>query len=197
MRHLDFLNSTAHKQQENIMKSKYQNKSIQINVLDDYLLVHIFSMLDTVDKLMLQFVSKRWYHIIWSQEYTYKLFKHIEINHTSISLYRYTLGFKGTDITNRLTKDSKIIKFIRNKFTDSSKKYSKQKSLINLEELKENNYLKFHINADLVLEFLLNKLLNRQTYPFSICVESIEIKNNHWLTDRGIDLIGKYYFVNR
>lgn len=105
------------------------------------------------------------------------------------------LSFKNTDIASRLTKDSKIIKFIRNKFAEkalSSKKYSKQNYLMNLDDLKENNFIKFHINADLVLEFLLNKLLNRQTYPFSLCVESIEIKNNHWFTDRGVDLISKF-----
>jgi len=50
-----------------------------IDLLDDFLLVEIFSYMSTIDKLKLQFVCKRWHRIIWSNENSYKLFKSIEI----------------------------------------------------------------------------------------------------------------------
>ena len=50
-----------------------------IDLLDDFLLVEIFSYLSTVDKLKMQFVCKRWNRVIWSNENSYKLFKSIEI----------------------------------------------------------------------------------------------------------------------
>lgn len=45
------------------------------------------------------------------------------------------------------------------------------------------------IHLDLVLKFLLSKLLNRQTFPLCLCVESIKIKNSSRLTDKSIELI--------
>lgn len=51
-----------------------------IDLLDDFLLVKIFSYLSTIEKLKLQFVCKRWHRIIWSNENSYKLFKTIEIS---------------------------------------------------------------------------------------------------------------------
>lgn len=45
------------------------------------------------------------------------------------------------------------------------------------------------INVDLVLKFLLTKLLNRQTHPLCLCVETIRIKNSQRLTDKSIELI--------
>ena len=196
-------------------------KASSIETLDNYLLVLIFSKLNTIEKLMLQFVCKRWHHIIWSQEYSYMLYKRIEINNLSIPLHRYIFGLKNNSESNnepqkkndeseknskkQIKKTNSLVKFIRSKFTKQSKKISQQQQQANekvnnnsnttiqqLSDLKENNFFKFHINADLVLDFLLNKLLIRYTYPFSICVESIQIKNNHWLTDRGIDLIGNF-----
>lgn len=50
-----------------------------IDLLDDFLLVKIFTNLSTMDKLNLQFVCKRWHRIIWSNENSYKLFNSIEI----------------------------------------------------------------------------------------------------------------------
>lgn len=189
-----------------------------IEVLDNYLLVLIFSKLNTVEKLMLQFVCKRWHHLIWSQEYSYMLFRRIDINQLSIPLHRHILSLRnnspndiikiktGSEQAEKKPKQNGFVKFIRSKFSSQRKKPTVQQqqqqsseklantdsTIQQLSDLKENNFLKFHINADLVLDFLLNKLLNRYTYPFSICVESIQIKGNHWLTDRGIDMIGKY-----
>lgn len=58
-----------------------------INLLDDHLLVEIFSYLSTVEKLRLQFVCKRWHRVIWSNENSYKLFRSIEINEVFIYLF--------------------------------------------------------------------------------------------------------------
>ena len=86
-----------------------------------------------------------------------------------------------------MNREFRIIKFIRNKFTEktlSIKKDPKLKQMMNLNELKGNNYLKFHINADLVLEFLSNKLLNlfKQTF-WRICLILSQLKNHNfsWL----------------
>ena len=130
------------------------------------------------------------------------LFKRIEIANISIPLYRHTLSLKQTEhiekdvINESSAKKLGLVKFFRTKFNEKKQSSMGVKltrdSIEQLSDLKETNFLKFHINGDNVLEFLLNKLLNRQTYPFSICVESIQITNNHWLTDRGIELIGKF-----
>lgn len=163
---------------------------------------------------MLQFVCKRWHHLIWSQEYSYMLFRRIDISQLSIPLHRHILSLRnktspndiikiktGSEQPEKKLKQNGFVKFIRSKFNSQRKKPTAQQQQSNeklantvqqLSDLKENNFFKFHINADLVLDFLLNKLLNRYTYPFSICVESIQIKGNHWLTDRGIDMISKY-----
>lgn len=147
------------------------------------------------------------------------LFRRIDINQLSIPLHRHILSLRNkkspddidetknrSELPEKKAKKGGFVKFIRSKFNSQRKKpiVKQQKQQLNnseklattdrtvqqLSDLKENNFLKFHINADLVLDFLLNKLLNRYTYPFSICVESIHIKGNHWLTDRGIDMIG-------
>jgi len=210
---LKLLNAEAVKQQEILVKYKNRNKPPHIDIIDNHLLVLIFSKLSTVEKLMLQFVCKKWHHIIWSQDYSYTLFKHVEISNFSIPLYCYNFNFmnvmKERDNNKMVVLESNkkgFIEILKGKFSLKEKSCcgNKKKSLANknilnkntnLEELKENNFLKFHVNADRVLEFLLDKLLNRQTYPFSICVEKIQITNNHWLSDKGIDLISKKAFL--
>jgi len=171
------LNAQAVKQQENLVKFKSRNKSPHIDIIDNHLLIVIFSKLSTVEKLMLQFVCKRWHHIIWSQEYSYTLFRHVDIASLSIPLYCYNFNFKNllkaqdeTRVDGAGGGKKGFVKFLKGKLgvdgkgcCGGRKTLTANRSIIDekadLAELKENNFLKFHINADRVLEFLLNKLL--------------------------------------
>ncbi|CAF0990050.1 unnamed protein product [Brachionus calyciflorus] len=149
---------------------KRDGQNININILDDFLLINIFSRLNTIEKLMLQFVCKRWYHIVWSTEYTYKLFKSIDIASDSLIIYKPIP--KVEPVKANLT-----FKFFRKQKT---KKFKSSNS---------NHPGARLLNIDSILKFLFTKLVNRQTYPLCLCVEKIRIKNTNRLSDRGLDLI--------
>ena len=185
---------TACKQQEKLFKLKSIRSSCCIDALDDYLLALIFSKLNTIEKLMLQFVCKRWRHIVCSNEFTYKLFKRIDISDTNVAVYLHSLSYAKQVIAPKPfpEKKPKLFGLLCSRLARvKQQRQLSIKSEPNLLELKEHNFLKFHVNADLVLKFLLNKLLNRQTYPFCLGVEEIVVKNNHWLTDFGVELIAQ------
>ncbi len=186
-------NHRIHKKVVTVNQTKVNNKNKTANILDldDYLLVKIFSKLTTLDKLLLQFVCKRFFFIIWSNLHAYKLFKRIEIiqTHNVASIYHYfnNLHQSNTNhIKSSLMTRNRIFDFFRRKKTDSSSKSTTTAAVT------FRSKVKLVINADLVLKFLLTKLLNRQTFPLCLCVEFISIKDNHRLTDRGIDLIGQF-----
>ena len=140
----------------------------------------IFSNLTTIDKLLLQFVCKRFFYIIWSNVHSYKLFKQIEIiNSTNNALmFQYFNDLQLNNSNKTLSTKNKIAQFFKLKKTAKSDQ-NRQKSQ------------QISISADSVLKFLLTKLLNRQTFPVCLCVEMIIIRDNHRLTDRGIDMISQ------
>jgi hypothetical protein len=165
----------------------------RIHLLDEYLLVKIFSKLNTLEKLNLQFVCKKWYQIITSHQNTYKLFNRIEIVDKSfrINPFSQTIGGgihkSNNTTTNNLNKSWASHSTLSKLFC--RKPNNKNKVVSEIEQANKASMVA--VNTDLVLKFLLQKLLNRQTYPLSLCVEYITIKNNNRLTDKGIDLIGK------
>ena len=178
---IDAKNFLAAKQQQFLLKAKpTTNKNVSlahINLLDDYLLIKIFTKLSTIEKLQLQFVCKRWHQILWSNHNTYKLFNRIEIIESHSSLHSRSILELNQTGHSTSTKASTLSKLFRSKKT-----------------AEKSNDLRAGpraINADLVLKFLLGKMLNRQTYPLCLCVEYITIKNNNRITDRGVSLIAQ------
>ena len=190
MKQHEYLNAINKNQRtHNTNRSLYMAR---IHLLDEYLLVKIFSKLNTLEKLNLQFVCKKWHQIIWSNQNTYRLFNRIEIVDKNFKLNQL----------NHTIQDNTIK--LNNTTHGSNKPFSSHSTLSRLFCRKPNNKNKIlreieqtnkvctlAVNTDLVLKFLLLKLLNRQTYPLCLCVESITIKNNNRLTDKGIELIEK------
>ena len=83
----EYLNAINRNQQtHNTNRSLYMAR---IHLLDDFLLVKIFSNLNTLEKLNLQFVCRKWHQIIWSNQNTYKLFNRIEIVNTNFNLTQF------------------------------------------------------------------------------------------------------------
>jgi len=164
-------------------KNKLKSNAYGILDLDDYLLVKIFSKLNTTEKLLLQFVCKRFFYLIWSSVHSYKLFKRIEIvhNENNAAIFQY---FKNIHSTNILNKSSTLSK------TRIAQFFKRKKDKIECTASSGN--FQISINADLVLKFLFTKLLNRHTFPLCLCVEYIIIRDNHRLTDRGLDLISQF-----
>ena len=152
---------------------KMENQEININILDDFLLICIFSKLSTIEMLRLQFVCKRWHGIIWCTEYTYKLFRSIDIKSDCL------IKPKSVPNSEPVIKNLTFTRFFRLK----PQKLTKTKSL------NWNHKSAKTVNVDLVIKFLLTKLINRQTYPLCLCVERIRIRNTNRLSDRGLELI--------
>ncbi|RNA28193.1 F-box LRR-repeat 7, partial [Brachionus plicatilis] len=153
------------------MCAKANSHHMNINCLDDFLLMAIFCQLNTVELLRLQFVCKRWHGIIWCAEYTYKLFRCINIRAESLT------WCKREAVSKHLT----FSRFFRRK---PSKLV--QSNSLNMEQSAKTTGT---LNVDLLLKFLLTKLVNRQTYPVCLCVEKVGIRNASRLTDRGLELI--------
>ncbi len=193
MKQHEYLNAINKNQRtHNTNRSLYMAR---IHLLDEYLLVKIFSKLNTLEKLNLQFVCKKWHQIIWSNQNTYRLFNRIEIVDKNFKLnpfYPFGQTIRGGTLTSNCTTNT-LNKTCAGPSTLSRlfcrKPNNKNKIVNEIEQA--NKVCIMSINTDLVLKFLLLKLLNRQTYPLSLCVESITIKNNNRLTDKGIELIGK------
>ena len=74
-------NTMIKKQQADKKTKKKTNLTIN-EFLDENLFVEIFSYLSTIDKLNVTFVCKKWYHIIWSKHYQYKLWNRINLDYT-------------------------------------------------------------------------------------------------------------------
>ena len=166
-------------------KIKMKTNAYGILDLDDYLLVKIFSKLNTTEKLLLQFVCKRFFYIIWSSVHSYKLFKRIEIinNQNNTAIFQYFKTIQNNILTKSGTlSKTRIAQFFKRK---------KDKTECSTASSSGGN-VQMSINADLVLKFLFTKLLNRHTFPLCLCVEYIVIKDNHRLTDRGLDLISQF-----
>lgn len=168
-------------QQETLQMSKNTSESF-IDLLDDFLLIKIFSKLDTLDKLMLQFVCKRWHRIIWSNQYTYKLFKTIEITVDSLNTPQTHEPVIASKV-NTSSKNSTFSRFFKSKKAKKSENEPPKLKILSISPA--------NVNIDSVLKFLLTKLLNRQTYPLCLCVETVKIKNSTRITDRGVELVAK------
>ena len=172
-----------------------------IDLLDDFLLVRIFSYLSTIEKLRLQFVCKRWHRIIWSNENSYKLFKSIEIydvkSREQQSLSETTSSQKSSPkATNSLKTTMTLSRFFRSNKkpslddTTTSGGMNKSANTSSISTTKSFSHMNHVLNVDLVLKFLLSKLLNRETRPLCLCVETIKIRHSSRLTDKSLELIG-------
>ena len=188
----------------------------RMHLLDDYLLVKIFSHLSTVEKLSLQFVCKKWHQIIWSSQNTYKLFNRIEIvdedhrvalrpasrilngtvnssiiNNSTTMTNTTSTATNASSLNKSWAASSTISKFFCRKKCSNQKKSTLASMAESRGSQVQASAYSAMVNADLVLKFLLLKLLNRQTYPLCLCVEHIVIKNNNRITYRGIDMIAQ------
>lgn len=168
-----------------------------IDLLDDHLLVEIFSSLSTMEKLKMQFVCKRWHKLIWSNENSYKLFKSIEIYEVALRSSHFssspTSSKTSKPVVSKQASSSNSFKSttLSRFFRSNTKKSNDSVNTSSISACSTTPSLNYVLNVDLVLKFLLTKLLNRQTRPLCLCVESIVIRHSTRLTDKSLDLIAQ------
>lgn len=174
-------------------KDSLPSTSRNINSLDEHLIVKIFSMLDTIDKLIVQFVCKKWHRIICSSQNSYLLFNKIEIvGNRDITFLAPRLNNSASQQTANANSGISTAMTSLNlvKFFLPSKQNRTLASNSSTQTSSEGAML--FTNADLILKYLLTRLLNKHTFPVCLCVESVVIKNNVRLTDKGVELVAAY-----
>ncbi len=150
--------------------------------------------MSTIDKLVAQFVCKKWQRIIQSSQNTYILFNNIEINgNTDVSLlYSASKPIQETPIPPAAPAPTHTTLNLARFFRSSASKKPALPTTRPPQIEPTPNCRQNSANVDRVLKFLFTKLLNRQTFPLCLCVESITIKDSSRLTDKGVELIAMY-----
>jgi F-box/leucine-rich repeat protein 7 len=196
--------NSAHKKEQPSFSASSSSSHKGIHSLEEHLLVKIFSKMSTMDKLVAQFVCKKWQRIIQSSQNTYMLFNNIEINgNTGVPFLgvcrpaKINIDVPTLPPTTPAAPTHTSLNLARF-FRSSAKQKSslppapQQQQQQPLQNNLVSNCRQNSANVDQVLKFLFTKLLNRQTFPLCLCVESITIKNSNRLTDKGLELIAMY-----